>query len=94
MHVPLIVEQTQTITVDNGLVLVSSLPSELRCEIATLDAYAQAHRTALFELEKTNLLVEGKKQQVQKLLKDHFEIQNRVKSTGAAVEGDTAPDSA
>lgn len=94
MQVPLITEHTQTITVNDVVIPVSSLPSDLRYEIATLDAYTQEHRTALFEIEKLNLLLDTKKNQLQKLLSAYFENLNHVETPGAASKQDTAPDRA
>lgn len=65
-----LIEKTQFVTIDNKQLLVNFLPSEIRAEIETLDAYRQELNDLMFEVEKSQILTQVKNAQVQEMLKE------------------------
>ncbi len=70
MKHPLRVEPLTSITVDGKSVPVIALPDHIQNEIATLNLYSQEYIDALLALEKAEILVNVKKNQVEQLVKD------------------------
>lgn len=70
MKHPLRTEPLTSITVDGKSVPVISLPDRIQNEIATLNLYSQEYVDALLALEKAEILLNVKKNQVEQLVKD------------------------
>lgn len=70
MKHPLRTEPLTSITVDGKSVPVISFPDHIQNEIATLNLYSQEYVDALLALEKAEILLNVKKNQVEQLVKD------------------------
>lgn len=70
MKHPLRPEPLTKITVDGKSIPVIGLPEEIQNEIATLNLYSQEYVDALLALEKAEILLTVKKNQVEQLVKD------------------------
>ncbi len=70
MKKPLKSEPLTSITVDGKPVLVIALPDHIQNEIATLNLYSQEYVDALLALEKAEILLTVKRNQVEQLVKD------------------------
>ncbi len=70
MKHPLRPEPLTKITVDGKAIPVIGLPEEIQNEIATLNLYSQEYVDALLALEKAEILLTVKRNQVEQLVKD------------------------
>jgi hypothetical protein len=70
MKHPLQSEPLTSITVDGKSIPVIGLPDHIQNEIATLNLYSQEYINALINLEKTEILLNVKKAQIEKLIKE------------------------
>lgn len=69
MKHPLYPEPLTSVTVDGKVIPVISLPSEVQNEIATLNLYGQEFTDAMLALEKADILLKYKKNQVEQLIR-------------------------
>lgn len=70
MKHPLVPEPMTSVTVDGKSIPVVSLPQPIQNEIATLNLYYQEYVDAMLALEKADILLKYKRQQVEQLIKE------------------------
>ena len=81
MNNKLTVEKSLIISFNKEKIMTNSLPENIQNEIATLDKLRQDRVDAMYELEKCELAVQFKMVLLDKMLKDHFKIEEKAEKT-------------
>lgn len=71
MKLPHKIEPQAQVSVDGNNIAVSSLPLEIQNEIRTWERFYQEYVDAVYNLEKADIILKAKREQVEGLLRDH-----------------------